>query len=261
MKGSFIAIIAIFLSACLAVFFFAGDTAEALTIKVNHDHVKIDFFYNGSTVSVKGIAGKDTDLVVTIASAEQHRQTLRQKGHVGGILWMNVGEVTFGNVPDLYIANSTRDIDAILESEMKEAFGIGYPAIIKKADVLGVENREKERLLSEFIKFKEASYLYSATAGSISMKEADGDRAYSLYADWPYQAGPGDYVVTVYEVKDGKVVDTAKASLFVEQVGLVKTLADMARNNGAMYGIVAVLIALSTGFGVGIVFKKSGGAH
>jgi uncharacterized protein (TIGR02186 family) len=241
--------------------FFAGDAAEALTIKVNHDHINIDFFYNGSTVSVKGSAGKGTDLVVTIASAEQHKQTLRQKGHVGGILWMNVGEVTFGNVPGLYMAHSTRDIDAILEPEMREDFGIGYPAIMKKADVSGVENGERERWFAEFLKFKEASHLYSAATGTITMEELDGDRAYALYVDWPYQAEPGGYVVTVHEVKDGKVVDSAKANVLVEQVGLVKALAGMAQNNGALYGIVAVLIALSAGFGVGVIFKKGGGAH
>ena len=127
MKRLSIVTIAVLLAFCLTVFFLTVDAAEALTIKVNHDHVNIGFSYNGSTVSVKGKSGKDTDLVVTIASVEQHKQILRQKGHVGGILWMNVGEVAFGNVPSVYMVHSTRDIDAIMGPEMKEGFEIGYP--------------------------------------------------------------------------------------------------------------------------------------
>jgi uncharacterized protein (TIGR02186 family) len=261
MKGISIAVIAVFLGAFLMAPFFSGDAAEALTIKANHDHIDIDFFYNGSTVSVKGNSGKGADVVVVIASAEQHPQSLRRKGHVGGVLWMNVGGVTFDNVPGLYIVRSTRDIDSILEPGVRDSYAIGYPAVMKKAGVSGVDDREKDRWAAEFIKFKEASHLYSASAGTVTTEEAGGDQSYSVHVDWPYQAQPGDYVVTVYEVKDGKIVDTATANVVVEQTGLVKTLADMARNNGALYGIVAILIALGAGFGVGMIFRKGGGAH
>jgi uncharacterized protein (TIGR02186 family) len=261
MKSISIAIIAVFLGAFLMAPFFAGDAAEALTIKANHDHINIDSFYNGSTVSVKGNASKGTDVVVAITSAEQHPQSLRRKGHVGGILWMNVGGVTFEGVPGLYIVHSTRAIDSILEPGARDSYGIGYPALIKRAGVSGVDDAEKERWFAEFIKFKEASHLYSAAAGTVTTQESDGDQSYALHVDWPYQAQPGDYVVTVYEVKEGKVVDTAKANVVVEQVGLVKTLAEMARKNGALYGIVAILIALGAGFGVGLIFRKGGGAH
>ena len=41
----------------------------------------------------------------------------------------------------------------------------------------------------------------------------------------------------------------------------MKTLADMAKNNGAIYGIISIVIALAAGFGVGMIFRKGGGAH
>jgi hypothetical protein len=65
----------------------------------------------------------------------------------------------------------------------------------------------------------------------------------------------------VYAVKEGKVVEQATSKVLVEQVGVVKGLAGMAKNNGALYGILAIIAALGAGFGVGMVFKKGGGAH
>jgi hypothetical protein len=47
----------------------------------------------------------------------------------------------------------------------------------------------------------------------------------------------------------------------VEQVGVVKALASMARDSAALYGIVSIAIALGAGFGVGLIAKKGGGAH
>jgi len=75
------------------------------------------------------------------------------------------------------------------------------------------------------------------------------------------QAAPGDYLVTVYAVKDHRVVEQAEAKVNVEQVGIVKTLANMARDNAALYGFLSIGIALSAGFGVGMVFRKGGGSH
>ena len=49
--------------------------------------------------------------------------------------------------------------------------------------------------------------------------------------------------------------------MIVEQVGIVKTLANMAKNNGALYGAISIVVALIAGFGVGIIFRKGGGGH
>ncbi len=39
------------------IFFILNGTAFAkLTITANHDHIKIDFFYHGSTVSIRGVS-------------------------------------------------------------------------------------------------------------------------------------------------------------------------------------------------------------
>ncbi|MBI4709938.1 MAG: TIGR02186 family protein, partial [Nitrospirae bacterium] len=72
------------------IFIFAGTASAELTIKANHDNIKIDFFYHGSTVSVAGNADSGTDLIIKIASPEGH-EILKQKGKVAGLLWMNTG--------------------------------------------------------------------------------------------------------------------------------------------------------------------------
>ncbi len=55
------------------------NASAMLTAKANHDHITIDFFYHGSTVSVRGISDPGVDLVVKITSPEGH-QVLKQKG-------------------------------------------------------------------------------------------------------------------------------------------------------------------------------------
>jgi uncharacterized protein (TIGR02186 family) len=238
------------------------DASAMLTAKANHDHITIDFFYHGSTVSIRGISEPGTDLVIKITSPEGH-QVLKQKGKVAGTLWMNVGMLTFEKTPNFYEVFSTKKAEDILSREEMEKYMIGYPALVKHVEITPVANEEeKTKWFEEFVKFKEASKVYTVSSGKIETTiNPDGKQAYYILTDWPYQASPGDYLVTVYAVKDHKVVEQATSRVNVEQVGMVKMLATMAKNSAAFYGILSIGIALGAGFGVGLVFRKGGGSH
>jgi uncharacterized protein (TIGR02186 family) len=240
----------------------AGPAHAMLTAKANHDHITIDFFYHGSTVSVKGLSDPGRDLVIKIASPESH-QMMKKKGKVAGTLWMNVGKLAFENTPNLYEVFSTKAIDSILTRDEQQKFVLGYPALANHAEIDPVTNEtEKKQWFNEFVKYKEDSNLYVSKESTIETTTLpDGHQQYSVMTQWPYQAAPGEYIVTVYAVKDGKVVEQAESHVKVEQVGMVKTLATMAKNSAAFYGILSVGIALSAGFGVGLIFRKGGGAH
>jgi uncharacterized protein (TIGR02186 family) len=238
-----------------------GTAAAELTAKANHDHINIDFFYHGSTVSVSGITDPGTELIIKIASPEGH-EALKEKGKVGSILWMNVDTMKFEHVPNLYSIHSTRKLDDMISKEEMDKYVVGYPALSRHAVIEPVSNTdEKDKWFNEFIKYKEKSKLYSTTDGKIEMKDRDGKQSYYILTQWPYQAPPGDYIVTVYAVKKGKVFDQAESKVLVEQAGVVKTLAGMAKNNAALYGLLSILSALGAGFGVGLIFRKGGGAH
>ncbi len=188
---------------------------------------------------------------------------MKQKGKVAGVLWMNVGTLTFENTPNMYELFSTKKVDDILTAEEQKKHTLGYAALADHVEISPMANAaEKTQWFGEFVKFKEASNLYKTDFGKIEMKDLpDGHQEYYIQTQWPYQAAPGAYLVSVYAVKDGKVVEQAESHVKVEQVGMVKTLAGMAKDSAALYGFLSIGIALSAGFGVGLVFRKGGGSH
>jgi uncharacterized protein (TIGR02186 family) len=243
-------------------FAIAGTAQAMLTATANHDHITIDFFYHGSTVSVRGMSEPGVDLVVKITSPEGH-QVLKQKGKVAGTLWMNVGQLKFEQTPNFYEVFSTKKVEDILSREELERYVIGYSALAKHVEITPVANEEeKAKWFDEFVKFKEESKVYTTSAGKIeTTMNAEGKQEYYILTAWPYQAQPGDYLVSVYAVKDNKVVEQAQSKVNVEQVGMVKTLATMAKNSPAIYGFLSIGVALGAGFGVSLVFRKGGGSH
>ena len=243
---------------CMSLF--ASDAFATLTAKANHDHITVDSFYHGGTVSISGVSDPGTELVIKVASEDSH-QTLSEKGKVAGLLWMTVGELNIDHVPNFYEVFSTKRLDDLLSKDEMNKYGIGFLALQKHASMSVATEEEKSKWFDEFVKFKADSNLYSASTGNVTLAQNNGKQSYYILTEWPYQAPPGNYTVTVYAVKGGKVIETATSSVMVEQVGTVKALATMARNNGALYGVLAILAALGAGFGVGLIFTKSEGAH
>jgi len=258
-KSGSLLLITLFILLGLSIY--TGQASADLTAIANHDRIKIDFFYHGSNVSVRGISDPDTELIIKISSPDGH-QELRQKGKVGGLLWMNVGTLNIEKVPSLYFLASTKKIDEILSKEAMAKDLLGYEAVEKHVEMTPVKDEnEKTKWFNEFVKFKENSKLYSVASGNITFTRENNKQNYYTLFEWPYQAAPGNYIVTVYAVKDNRIVERAEQKVQVEQAGIVKKLAGMAKNNASVYGLLSILAALGAGFGVGLIFRKGGGAH
>ncbi|MDA8168860.1 MAG: TIGR02186 family protein [Nitrospiraceae bacterium] len=236
------------------------DDARALSVKANHDNIKVGFFYHGSTVKVSGAAGAGSGVVIKITAPEGH-QVLRKKGKAAGVLWMNTGSLSFERVPDLYFIRSTAKPESILTPQELEANVIGYGALGRHMEIKPcADEQEKARWFSELVKYKENTRLFSPSGG-ITVADPSGKREFSTEINWPYQAPSGEYTVTAYEVRDGKVIARSQAKITVEHVGAVKLFADMAKKNAALYGLISLVVAVGAGFGVGMIFGKGGGAH
>ena len=253
----------VLLIAVLSGFAFLTPSAwAALTANANHDDIQINLGYHGSTVSVTGISDPSVDLILKITPASGNaEEKMMRKDKEAGFLWMNVEQLTLDNVPELYLIRSTKPVDRLLDPATLSAEGIGYAAVENGIQISPKQEPAQQlSLLADFIKYKESQNVYSESVGDVEMKPDQGSESYSTVFDWPYQAPPDDYMVTVYAVKDGKILDKAESPVKVEETGTIKTLDDMAQNNAALYGTAAIGVALTAGFGVGLVFK-GGGSH
>jgi hypothetical protein len=257
-----------------------GEARAELTAKANHDRIEIDFGYHGSTVTVRGEADAGVDLVVKISSPGG-RQALKKKGRVAGLLWMNVGPLELDRAPHLYEVFSTRPLQEILSPEERFAHVIGYDALERHVELKPAASAEERAAwFREFVALQESSGLYLESFGTIATEPlgsseavllvdaADpppqaprGRQRYTVETAWPHRAPPGAYDVTVFAVAGGKVREQATSAVIVEQVGVVKMLASMARESAVLYALVSIGIALSAGFGVGMVLRKGGGSH
>lgn len=240
----------------------SGRPASAeLTTQVTPRNIAINLLYHGTRLNITGKSNADDDLIIKISNGYDDAH-MKFKGKAAGLFWMKMGDISFEHVPSVYILASSRNLDSLLQKEQQITEGIGFDAIKAGARVeSAAKDMDPERWIDEFIKFKKSERLYKIQEGSIVRNHGVSGNEYQLDIDWPYQAGPGTYNIEVLAVRDGKVVGRTATDLEVARAGVVDKLSNLAFNQAAIYGIVAIVVAMAAGFAVGILFKKGGGAH
>ena len=116
-------------------------------------------------------------------------------------------------------------------------------------------------MLSHFIHFKEHEGLYRIVPGAVHLADQEGGRRVFDVAV-PLQAGtpPGDLEVAVFELAGGAVVHEETTQVSLQRVGMPAALFSLAHENGLLFGLLALLVTVSTGVAVDFLgrFKRRG---
>ncbi len=243
-----------------AVCLFAASTALAqdlARLSVEPRSIEIGALYNGTTLTATGSIPVDSEAIIRFvgASSDLH---MKEKGKAGGLLWMNLDSLTFKGAPSVCLVSSAVDFDH-LEATGGES--------IRPFMLCGLENSvrieagegEHKGAFQEFLKLKQKEGLYKEIPGNIHYKTvSEGQKSFQAKIPVPSRLAPGPYVLELAAVKDGNVIARAEHPVDVSLVGFPALLARLAFGSPALYGVLATLIALLAGLGIGIVFQSRG---
>ncbi|MCB2185362.1 MAG: TIGR02186 family protein [Deltaproteobacteria bacterium] len=201
----------------------------------------------------------EADVVVKLTPVKSEPLKLMQKGRVV-LFWMGVKQFEVENLPYLYKIHSSRPLKEFVTPELATEYRLSYPSLeadMKLTLVKGTEVPEDRKIMFDgFIELKEKFNLYKVAENRIKITKG---ALFEHYFTFPDKAKEGDYLVESLAIKDGKVIAKSQDVVEVRKVGLTAWLFRMSRENGVMYGIMAVLIAVGAGLLVGSIFK--GGGH
>lgn len=248
-----LSIITLLLAASLALW--AGPAQAEATAELNLQPgmVKIDAFFDGARLMVKGRAQAGDKVGVLLASAPQNA-TFRVKARLWGFLWMNRETAAFHGVPTVYMFQGSQ--------AAADDFNLGLVRLRSQARVQGSKG-DPEQLFREFVKIKEGEGLYNFSSEGVSLSQAqEGRQSFEASFDLPARVPPGVYQVRAFLKRpDGRVIPGAESQLKVEEVGFPALLSSLAYNYGLLYGILASLVALVGGLITSMLFKGGGGSH
>nr|WP_321403061.1 TIGR02186 family protein [uncultured Desulfobacter sp.] len=240
---------------CLPVI---SSAAVPATFTVTPAAINIGASFNGIDIKVEGMIPADADAVVRFKSDEQD-VALKEKGKAMGILWMNMGTVTFHHCPDIFMVATPKSFTK--ESDQWKGLNLGISSLINQIEITPAPE-DKNFLFDEFVKLKSKHGAYASGFGNVTYQTpADNMKPFSATIAVPSGLKPGSYQVEVFTVKDGAVASKTETRVNVEEIGFPKFLSSLAFGKPLLYGIVSVIIALAAGLLTGLIFQGSNEGH
>ncbi|HAY20907.1 MAG TPA: hypothetical protein DCY27_01815 [Desulfobacterales bacterium] len=227
--------------------------AESVTLKLNPAVVEINSFYQGCEVAITGTIPAGHEAVAEIVGPTGE-EILMRKGRRGP-LWMNVGELKISGAPSLYL------ILASASDLLTGAASWGFGAMRQRITVAGqVPAGQEDKLRDQFLRLKESEELYAEVPEGLKVLPAKDGRLSVTGSFWlPANVKPDTYTVCLMAVAGDRLVERQCMALSVKMVGFPALFMSLAYQHSVIYGVLAVVIAILTGFIMGHLFKGGGG--
>lgn len=247
----------IFIALALMIVLTCLSPAPAASgVAVSPDSIGIGPNFSGAVLTVRGDVPEGADIYIKVSSPPDSVLELNKKGKVG-LFWMNVENTVVTKVPKLYQVITSSPVDR-LPPKLQEELGMspGFSFIYSRAEVVRhseegpvpLPKNKAGGYISALIDIYKENGLYGIRENAVRVGKGKFESEVKLPPNVPHE----NCSVTVYAVRDGKVVSTAEASFSIAGVGFVRWLSREAVYDGPGYGFIAVMLAL--GFGAGIAF-------
>jgi conserved hypothetical protein len=250
------------LSLILATAGVTSARAEQLVVSLSNHRVQITSNFVGEDLVLFGTVepdlGKTTrrggyDLVVTVTGPRESLRTRRKERVLG--IWVNVASREFVQVPSYLAILANRPFAEIAGPNTLRRLQIGIDNFLLTQRIgpdIGDTVRDDPFRVA-FVRLQRQHGLYSEISNGITfLTPAVFRAAIPLPANVP----TGSYRVGVKLLADGVEIANTTTALEVIKAGFEQYVAEIATNNGLLYGIGTTLMALLTGWLASVVFRR-----
>ncbi|MDO1580931.1 TIGR02186 family protein [Rhizobium oryzicola] len=240
----------------------AQSVREGLEIGTSTSEIAITSDFRGADLTIFGALTNTDELflaigqydVVVALEGPRDYATVRRKERVFGI-WMNTQSMTFEQVPESYSIASTRKIEDIQGlttlSRMGTGVGIDHMTLSPTGYVGNAGSISDFR--NAYKRLKLSNGLYQRDTTGVRFVSSSLFRAtLKLPANIP----DGVHIVHAYLFKSGDLIAQRELPLRVVKTGVEQAITDAAHEKPVAYGLLCVLIAIVTGWGASLAFRK-----
>jgi len=243
------------------IFFVPPVRGETCFTLLQEKKVAMGIGFGGDTIRFKGtLPQPGATVIVQVKSENNPSLKLVRKGKVV-FFWMSVKQFEVSHVPFLYKVFSSKNLTEALNENLKKELNIGYDALKQNLRIKLLSGKPSDDDLSVvfdgFLKMKEKAGLYGVRENVIEINKENSSFMFDLH--FSDRAVEGNYAITCWAIKDGVILGETQETIAIEKVGLSRWFTYMAQHHSAVYGIIAVVIAIVVGLLAGFIFRGKGG--
>jgi len=225
--------------------------AQALTADLSDHLIRITAGFTGANVVLFGATEGVGDIILVVTGPETH-VTLRRKGQVAGI-WLNQDQVAFDRIPSFYYVASSQPVDEIMKRGLRQLHQVGLDFLRLKATEKDLDPEYVKNFRTALIDLKQEQGLYHGEHGKVTFL---GQHLFRSELRFPSNVPPGKYGIKIYLLKDGDVVSASTTPLEIGKHGVGADIFQFAHQHAALYGLVAIILALFAGWTADSIFNR-----
>ncbi|MBT06250.1 MAG: hypothetical protein CMM32_04955 [Rhodospirillaceae bacterium] len=229
--------------------------SSELPVDLSKHNIAIHSSFTGSNVVLFGVQTAPEDEgsnIIAVLSGPTQNVVVRKKRKTIGI-WLNRSEAVFQNIPGYYAVASTGPINKLLELEVLLQHQIGVNNVVLSL-AGAIEGRDYGPYKKALVRHKVQQGLYFAEPAAVDLVQGG---LFRIHFTFPSNVPPGTYRAKVYEVKKGKIISEGGTQLSIRKAGLEARIYQTAQDSPWIYGILAVVLALLSGWLAGAVFRRA----
>jgi uncharacterized protein (TIGR02186 family) len=229
----------------------AAPAMPDLIMDLSEARVSITSAFQGEKLLLFGMFDPPGEIVVVVAGPAERHTVLRKERVLG--LWLNTGRQGFEDVPAYYFIAASQPLQRLL------ARGGGGEILSledRLASIKPVGSREAAELAkfrAGLVEVKRREGLYPADIGQVTVQAG---RLFRAELPFPSRLPEGVYEVRAYLLRDGRIMAAVSRPLPVGKVGFNADLASWAAQDGELYGLSAIALALLAGWFGGAVMRR-----
>jgi uncharacterized protein (TIGR02186 family) len=241
------------LSILLSMIRTAESSTDKMAVDLSNDQVQINTGFNGTDVMLFGTTNGADDIIVTITGSPETNM-VRKKTQIAGI-WVNTENVIFDGAPNFYAIASTRPLGQIAEPRILKLHQIGVQnlAIVLSQSSKKPTNKALTKYKQALVRLKNELGLFVINPMNVKLID---DQLFKTNIYFPANMSTGNYIAEIFSFKNGELVEKTNKPILVEKVGIGAEVFNLAHNQSALYGIIAILIAVGSGWIAAVVFRK-----
>lgn len=227
----------------------AHTAQAAIAIDVSQDDVAVTTGFDGATVTVFGVQDQPGQIAIVVEGPPR-TMVIRKKERVLG-LWTYTQSQTFHDIPSYYEVASSVPLQTLARENalMENHIGLDY------LDFIDMPNNEDTTA-----PFQEVLFQLQQTRGHFVLEPQPvtyrSPHLFKGQFTLPTTVIPGRYTVRTYLFRDGVLIDQAHTGFEVRPYGLSASLRHFAFNNGLLYGLTGVILAMMAGFLATVLLKR-----
>lgn len=228
--------------------------SQEIVAELSQYDVELTPSFKGQDLFIFGAIKNGGDLseqrfdVVLIIKGEERPHVVRKKERIFGF-WLNADSRTLEGVPQYFGQASTRPLQEIADAETLKELGLGLdeqPFVTASFD----QGEAEMEFVEGLIRNKEDARLFQINEDNLPVMS---DILFRADFFFPPKVPSGTYEATAYLFQNGRLVGRTDKAIRVDQVGLERALYVLAHEHSALYGLMAILIALFAGWLAGYI--------